>query len=56
MCYIVKDYIRSKQTDILTHWPLVNFNLLNDRVLQQLARQPPTAQNAAGACLAGYYS
>ena len=30
--------------------------IINDSVLQQLARQAPAAQVAAGACLAGYYN
>ena len=39
---------------VLTHWSLGNFNIVNDIVLQQLARQAPVAQDAAGACHAGY--
>ena len=46
---------KSVQND-LTHWPLPNFHIFNDIVLQWLARQAPAAQDAAGACLAGYYS
>ena len=30
---------------ILAHWPLVNFNIMNDSVVQQLARQAPAAQD-----------
>ena len=38
------------------HWPVVKFDITNNTVLQQLARQAPAAQDAGGACLAGYYS
>ena len=44
------------QVSPLTHWPRENFNISNNRVLQQQARQAPAAQDAAEACLAGYYS
>ena len=40
----------------LTNWPLVNFNIIDDSVLQHLARQAPAAQDVAGARLAGYQS
>ena len=40
----------------LTHWSLVDFNITNESVPQQLARQAPAAQDAAVACLPGYYS
>ena len=40
---------------VLTHWSLVNVNIMNDSEPQQLARQAPAAQDATGACLAGYY-
>ena len=39
-----------------THWPLVNFNITNESVPQRLERQAPAAQDAAGACIPGYYS
>ena len=41
---------------MLTHWPLVIFSILIYNVLQQQAKQAPAAQDAAGACLAGYCS
>ena len=40
--------------DSLTLWPLGNTNIINECVLQQLARQAPAAEDAAGACLACY--
>ena len=40
----------------LAHWPLVIFGILGDSELQWPARQAPAAEDAAGACLAGYYS
>ena len=39
----------------LNNWFQVNFNITNESVLRQLARQAPAAQDAAGACLAGHY-
>ena len=38
----------------LTRWSLVNFKIIIVSVLQQLARQAPSAQDAGGVCLAGY--
>ena len=41
---------------MLTHLPLVNFNIMNESVLLQAGRQAPAAQDAAGACRFGDYN